>query len=145
MFVYCKKCGLITKQKQAQETCPACEISMDVVPSEYLTATGTMFASQESRKAFEELIKQNEEFDPQASLKRDNIINQKEIERKAEIEEKVAEYNQTRFKFTCPVCHSENLSKISNVGKFVKVSALGILGAGDIGKKYKCNACGYRF
>ena len=145
MFVYCKRCGLITKQKQAQETCPACEIAMDVVPSEYLTSSGMMFATQELRKEFEELIKQSEEFDAQASLERDSIITQKQIERKAEIDEKVAEYNQNRVKFTCPVCHSENISKISNVGKIVKVGALGILGAGDIGKKYRCNSCGYRF
>lgn len=145
MFVYCKKCGLIIKQKQLQDICPACEIPMHAVPSEYLTASGMMFASHMLRKEFEELIKQNDDFDVQASLERDSIINEKNAERNAEIAEKVAEYNQNRVKFICPVCHSENLSKISNVGKIVKVSALGILGAGDIGKKYKCNSCGYRF
>ena len=145
MFVYCKRCGLITKQKQPQDICPACEISMEIVPSTYLTASGMMFASCESRKRFEETIKQNEAFDLQASLERDSIISRKNIEHSAEIDEKVAEYNQNRIKFMCPVCHSENLSKISNVGKIVKVSALGILGAGDIVKKYKCNSYGYRF
>ena len=145
MFVYCKRCGLITKQKQAHDICPACEIPMDVVPSTYLTTSGMMFASQALRKEFEESIKENEEFDPQASLERDSIISKKEIEHKAEIEGKVAEYNQNRIKFTCPICHSENISKISNVGKIVKVGALGILGAGDIGKKYRCNSCGYRY
>ena len=145
MFVYCKRCGLITKQKQSQDVCPACEITMEPVPSTYLTVSGMMFASCEARKKFEEIIKQNEDFDLQASLERDSIINRKNIERSAEIEEKVAKYNQDRVRFTCPVCHSKNLSKISNVGKIVKVSALGILGAGDIGKKYKCNSCGYRF
>lgn len=118
---------------------------MDIVPSEYLTASGMMFVSQTSRKEFEESIKQSAEFDPQANLERDDIIQQKKIEHEAQIEEKVIEYNQNRVKFSCPICHSENISKISNVGKFVKVSAFGILGAGDIGKKYKCKSCGYRF
>lgn len=145
MFVYCKRCGLITKQKHAQELCPACEIPMDNVPSEYLSASGVMFASQESRKEFEKAIMQNPEFDSEASFERDSIIQQKETERKAEIDEKVSEYNKNRIKFTCPICHSENLSKISNVGKVVKVGVFGILGAGDIGKKYRCNVCGYRF
>lgn len=145
MFIYCKRCGLIKKQKFDDETCPACETLMDIVPSEYLTVSGTMFASQTLRNKFEELIKQNDSFNIQASVERNDIISQKEIERKTEIEEKVGEYNRNRFKFICPICHSENISKISNVGKFVKVSALGILGAGDIGKKYRCNSCGYKF
>ena len=145
MFVYCKKCGLIVKQKSENDVCPACEIAMEVVPSAYLSPTGMMFGSQELRKEFEELIRQNEEFDSQASLQRDDIISTKETEHKAEVDRKVAEYNQNRFKFTCPICHSERLSKISNLGKVVKVGAFGILGAGDIGKKYRCNSCGYRF
>ena len=145
MFVYCKRCGLITKQKNPDQLCPACMVKMDVVPSEYLTQTGTMFASHALRNEFEEKIKQGEEFDVNASLERDDIIKRIENERKLKIEEKVEEYNKNRIKYTCPVCHSENISKISNVGKFVKVSAFGVLGAGDIGKKYRCNSCGYKF
>ncbi len=145
MFVYCKRCGLISKQKGTQDVCPACEIPMEAVPNQYLSPSGMMFASQALRKEFEESIKQNDDFDVQANLNRNSVIEEKQIKHKAEIEKKVAEYNQNRVKFTCPICHSENLSKISNVGKFVKVSALGILGAGDIGKKYRCNSCGYRF
>ena len=118
---------------------------MDVVPSKYLTASGMMFASPTAKKEFEELIKQNKEFNIQSNLERDSIIRQKEFEHKDQIAEKVAEYNRKRIKVFCPICHSELISKISNVGKFVKVSTLGILGAGDIGKKYRCNSCGYRF
>ena len=145
MFVYCKKCGLITKQTNPEQLCPACDIPMNAVPGKYLTKSGIMFASQELRNDFEEIIKQGEEFDVQASIERDSIIAQKELERKAEIEEKVEEYNKNRVKFTCPICHSERITKISNVGKFVKVSAFGILGAGDVGKKYRCDSCGYKF
>lgn len=145
MFVYCKKCGLIAKQKKEHDTCPACEIPMEFVPETYLSKSGMMFVSQESRNEFEELLKQGKEFDSEANLHRDAIIKQKESEHAAEVAKKVEKYNQERIKFTCPVCHSESLSEISNVGKIVKVGVFGILGAGDIGKKYKCNSCGYRF
>jgi len=145
MFVYCKKCGLITKQKQSKHICPVCEITMNTVPEKYLNTNGTMFISQDMRKEFEECITQGADFDIQTHAERDKILKQKETEHNAEIDEKVAQYNQNRVKFTCPICHSERLTKISNVGKFVKVSAFGILGAGDIGKKYRCNSCGYRF
>lgn len=145
MFVYCKKCGLISKQKQESDICPACEVPMESVPDTYLSKSGMMFASQTLRNEFEELIKQNEEFDSEAYLNRDAVMKQKESEREAEIAKKVAKYNAERIKFTCPICHSENLSEISNIGKVVKVGVFGILGAGDIGKKYKCNSCGYRF
>ncbi len=144
MFVYCKKCGLI-KSIKSSCACPACDILMESVPKEYLSSSGLMFASRETRKAFEDHIKQNPEFDEEISIMRDDIINKKESQRKEQIEEKIAEYNESRIKFTCPICHSERISKISNLGKFVKVSAFGILGAGDIGKKYKCNTCGYKF
>ena len=145
MFVYCKKCGLITQQKREGHICPACEIPMSNVPREYLTQSDMMFASQMLREEFAESIKQGDEFDIQASRERDKKIKEKNIERETEIQEMVDEYNRNRIKFTCPVCRSENILKISNLGKLIKVSALGILGAGDIGKKYKCNSCGYRF
>ena len=145
MFVYCKKCGYITKQKQPQHSCPVCEVYMTDVPKEYLNSSKTMFASQVLRNKFEENIKQSEEFDIHIYSVRDKILSEKEAERKTEIENKVLKYNQARIKLICPICHSENISKISNVGKFVKISAFGVLGAGDIGKKYRCNSCGYRF
>ena len=145
MLTYCRKCALIINNKQEESKCKACDIPMEAVPKEYLTSSGLMFLSQDARKEFENMIKNNEEFDNDANLNRDAVIASKEAEHKAEVEKKVAEYNQTRFKRQCPVCHSEQISKISNVGKFVKVSAFGILGAGDIGKQYKFNSCGYRY
>lgn len=145
MFVYCEKCALITKQKQVQQLCPACELLMKEVPQKYLTSSGNMFASQALKKEFEESVKQTEVYDSNANLERDEIIDRLESEHKAKVEEKVSAYNQSRVRLTCPNCHSHNISKISNVGKIVKVGAFGILGAGDIGKKYKCDACGYKY
>ena len=66
MFIYCKRCGLIKKQKFDDETCPACETLMDIVPSEYLTSTGFMFSSQSARKEFENAIKASDDFDENA-------------------------------------------------------------------------------
>lgn len=145
MFVYCERCGMITSKKNNSGLCMACEVPLKQVPEEYLSPSGVMFISQDKRKEFEFKIQQSEEFDKKAFEERDEIIKKKNEIKKAEIDEKVAVYNENRVKLTCPICHAECLTKISNVGKFVKVSAFGILGAGDLGKTYKCGSCGYRF
>ena len=144
MFLYCKKCGLITRADKSQ-ACPACEIAMSSVPQEYLTSSGLMFVSQNAKKEFEEVIKNSEDFDAQAFAMRESIIAKKKELADSELQEKVSEYQQSAPKARCPVCQSQALTKISNLGKVVKVSAFGILGAGDIGKTYKCGNCGYKF
>ena len=75
----------------------------------------------------------------------DRIIAQKEELHKKELEEKVQEYQASKPQKECPVCHSSSIVKISNVGKVVKVGVFGILGAGDLGKTWKCEACGCEF
>lgn len=45
----------------------------------------------------------------------------------------------------CPVCGSKDLKRITVVGKVAKVKMFGLLGAGDLGKTYKCNNCGMKF
>lgn len=145
MFVYCKKCGTICSSTKHQGVCDVCDSDMFDVPREYLTASGLMFVSQEKRKEFENVIRQNDDYDEEIAKNREIIVKEKEAIRAAEIAEKIDSYNKTRMRAQCPVCHSTSLDKISNVGKVVKVGVFGILGAGDIGKKYKCKACGYRF
>lgn len=145
MFMYCKKCGLILNVKSTHSVCPACEITLESVPSEYLTSTGFMFSSQSARKEFENAIKASDDFDESAYEQRDSIIAQKEEAHKKDVAEKVEQYKSTRPQKTCPICQSTSISKISNVGKIVKVGAFGILGAGDIGKTWKCNSCGCKF
>ena len=46
---------------------------------------------------------------------------------------------------SCPVCGSKNVQKISIVGKYAKIGVFGILGADDLGKRWKCNVCGSKF
>lgn len=45
----------------------------------------------------------------------------------------------------CPFCSSTDLTKISSVGKAVKILALGLYGMDDAGKTYRCNNCGGKF
>ena len=146
MFKYCKKCAYIANIKtEGTAVCPACETELLPVPGEYLTATGFMFRSPDGKERLLDMIKQGQDFDSDSYGMRDDIIAGKASERKAQVDEMVEEYRNAEFHVTCPICRSHNVSKISNVGKVVKVGAFGILGAGDIGKIYKCRACGYRF
>lgn len=145
MFMYCARCGLIRNVKMESAICPVCGISLKPVPGEFLTKTGLMFLSQSARTEFENRIRESAEFDEISCRQRDSIIAQKEEMHKKELEEKVQEYQTARPHKECPVCHSSSISKISNVGKIVKVGAFGILGAGDLGKTWKCEACGCKF
>lgn len=45
----------------------------------------------------------------------------------------------------CPFCSSTDLTKISGLGKVLKVWAFGLYGMDDTGKTYKCNNCGGKF
>ena len=145
MFVYCKKCGFIKNVKTSQNICMACEIPLEPVPKEFLTDTGLMFSSQSAREKFEKIIQESEEYDANVKSQREEIISQKEAMRQKEIAEQVEIYKNAKPQKVCPICHSTVISKISNVGKIVKVGAFGILGAGDIGKTWKCNTCGSKF
>ena len=124
MFRYCARCGLIRNEKAESAVCPVCDISLKPVPGEFLTKSGLMFLSQSVRTEFENKIRESAEY---------------------EVEERVQEYQASKSHKECPVCHSSSISKISNVGKVVKVGVFGILGAGDLGKTWKCEACGCKF
>lgn len=145
MFMYCSRCGLIKNMKGKEMECPACETALEAVPPKYLTVTGLMFASQAARKEFEEMIRSSEAYDAGANLQSERLLVEKEKIRNQEIEKKVEVYKSSKQQKHCLVCHSTQISKISNIGKGAKVMAFGILGAGDIGKTWKCNTCGYKF
>ena len=145
MFKYCKKCGMIKNFKPAESACPVCEAPLFPVPSEYLTSSGVMFASQEAREKFVECIKASDEYDAAVASQAKEILAEKEATHKSEVEKMVDEYKDTLPKKCCPVCHSTSLSKISNVGKVAKIGVFGIYGAGDLGKTWKCNSCGMKF
>ncbi len=145
MFMYCKKCGLIKNVKTKDTFCPCCDLLMYDVPDNYLTPSKLMFISPEKRSEFVQFIECSPEFDATISEKKQDVIKSKEELHKQEIELKVQEYNNTVPHKKCPVCQSKSIKKISNVGKVVKVGAFGILGAGDLGKTWKCDTCGCKF
>lgn len=136
MFVYCARCGLIKNIKTESALCPACDISLKPVPGEFLTKTGLMFLSQSARSEFENKIRESADFDEIAG---------RALSHKKKLKEKVQEYQASKPQKECLVCHSSSIVKISNVGKVVKVGVFSILGAGDLGKTWKCQVCGCKF
>ena len=45
----------------------------------------------------------------------------------------------------CPICGSENLTRLTTMRKAAKIALVGIYGLGDCGKTWKCNNCGSKF
>lgn len=144
MFGYCPQCGFIANT--AAEKCPVCDFGMESVPAAYLSAGGNLFASPEMRKTFiRTVIEEGAVFQPELAQNRDTILAEKEEKRQQRVQELAAEYRHTRPTHKCPVCSSNNLSKISNLGKAAKIALIGVWGAGDLGKQWRCNSCGYKF
>lgn len=145
MFIYCSQCGLIVKKKH-KPLCPVCNNELKEVPEKYLSPGKQLFKSQEVRKSFiEEIIKTDELYNRELAENREAILKDKEAKNKKEVEEKVQEYKRSKPTCKCPVCGSTNLSHISNIGKVVKISLIGVWGAGDLGKQRRCNSCGHKF
>lgn len=45
----------------------------------------------------------------------------------------------------CPICGSENLTRLTTMKKAAKIALVGIYGLEDCGKTWKCNNCGSKF
>lgn len=145
MFVFCSKCGLISK-KSTFTTCPVCAMTLEIVPDAYLTASKNLFLSQEARTDFiKNVIETNPVFDKKLASSRDVILKENEVRHQKEVNQKVFQYKENRITYKCPVCGSDNLSAISTIGKVAKISLFGVWGAGDLGKKRYCNSCGSKF
>ena len=146
MFCYCPQCGLIQKKTEDQKNCPACDYGLNDVPDQFLVKSGNFFLSEDARKNFiETIVLQDERYNAELAAQRDAILAEKEKERRAQVDSKLQEYQQSKPVHRCPVCGSTNLTAISNVGKVAKIAVLGVWGAGDLGKKWRCNSCGYKF
>ena len=145
MFVYCAKCGQIEKQSK-KLLCSICNTELQNVPARYLSASGTLFLSEQARKQFiNEVIETGAEYDKDLALQRDSILQEQAEKHSQEVEQKVQDYHASKPAHRCPVCGSTNLSAISTVGKVVKISLLGVWGAGDLGKQRRCDSCGHKF
>lgn len=144
MFYYCPQCGLISSSPA--KNCPVCDYSLKTVPVTYLSASGNMFCSSDARNAFiQEVIEAGSEYQPDLAQQRNAILEEKKKSREKVVEELAAEYRETKPTHRCPVCSSQNLTKISNAGKVAKIALIGVWGAGDLGKQWRCNSCGYKF
>ena len=147
MFYYCAKCANIKKftKGNSTETCEVCGTPMQSVPAEYLMPNGNFFKSQDARQNFISAIQSSDTYDPEIGGKKEEVKREIEEEKQQRIQEMNQKMEQEQFHLTCPVCGSHSVQKISTVGKYAKIGAFGILGADDLGKRWKCKVCGAKF
>lgn len=108
-------------------------------------ANGSFFKSQESRNDLIQVIESGENYDFEIGSKKEEIRKENELKEQERINETNEKMKQEQFHMTCPVCGSKNVQKISTVGKYAKIGVFGILGADDLGKRWKCSVCGSKF
>ena len=148
MFYYCAKCGNIKKvtlKGNEGVSCEVCGTPMQPVPAEYLMPNGTFFKSQDARQNFISAIQSSDTYDPEIGGKKEEVKREIEEEKQQRIQEMNQKMEQEQFHLTCPVCGNHSVQKISTVGKYAKIGAFGILGADDLGKRWKCKVCGAKF
>lgn len=147
MFYYCAKCANIKKftKGNSTETCEVCGTPMQPVPAEYLMPNGNFFKSQDARQNFISAIQSSDTYAPEIGGKKEEVKREIEEEKQQRIQEMNQKMEQEQFHLTCPVCGSHSVQKISTVGKYAKIGAFGILGADDLGKRWKCKVCGAKF
>lgn len=148
MFYYCAKCGNIKKvtlKGNEGVSCEVCGTPMQPVPAEYLMPNGNFFKSQDARQNFISAIQSSDRYDPEIGGKKEEVKREIEEEKQQRIQEMNQKMEQEQFHLTCPVCGSHSVQKISTVGKYAKIGAFGILGADDLGKRWKCKVCGAKF
>ena len=148
MFYYCAKCGNIKKvtlKGNEGVSCEVCGTPMQPVPAEYLMPYGNFFKSQDARQNFISAIQSSDTYDPEIGGKKEEVKREIEEEKQQRIQDMNQKMEQEQFHLTCPVCGSHSVQKISTVGKYAKIGAFGILGADDLGKRWKCKVCGAKF
>ena len=147
MFYYCAKCANIKKitKGNGTDSCEVCGTLMQPVPAEYLMTNGNFFKSQDARQNFISVIQSSDTYDPEIGGKKDEVKRVIEEEKQQHIQEMNQKLEQEQFHMTCPVCGSHSVQKIFTVGKYAQIGAFGILGADDLGKRWKCKVCGAKF
>lgn len=148
MFYYCPKCANIKKINSKADSsivCELCKTDMQAVPSEYLMTNGNFFKSQEARQKFITSIQSSDTYDSEIGDNKEELKQAVEAEKQKHIQEMNKKMAQEQFHMTCPICGSHSIQKVSTVGKYTKIGLLGILGADDLGKRWKCKVCGAKF
>ena len=148
MFYYCEKCANIKNislKDNKDVQCDLCGTAMNPVPKEYLMSNGCFFKSQVIREQFIASIKEKDSYDADLGDQKAELQKIKEQREQEHISAINKKMEQEQFKMTCPICGSQSVQKISAIGKYAKVGLFGILGAGDLGKTWKCQVCGCKF
>lgn len=148
MFYYCEKCANIKNislKDNKDVQCDLCGTAMHPVPKEYLMSNGSFFKSQAIREQFIASIKEKDSYDADLGDQKAELQKIKEQREQEHISAINKKMEQEQFKMTCPICGSQSVQKISAIGKYAKVGLFGILGAGDLGKTWKCQVCGCKF
>mgnify|MGYP004455299895 CR=1 FL=1 len=148
MFCYCEKCANIKNisfKTNQNRQCDLCGAIMKPVPEEYLMPNGSFFKSQKAREEFITLVKEKETYVAEIGENRKELESINEKRRQEHLAETNEKMRCEQFKIICPICGSHSVQKISTIGKYTKVSVLGILGADDLGKTWKCKVCGCKF
>ena len=127
------------------EACEVCGTLMQPVPPDYLMANGNFFKSQDARREFISAVQASDTYDAEIGGRKDEVKRAVEEEKQRHIHEMNQKLEQEQFRMTCPVCGGHSVQKISAVGKYAKIGAFGILGADDLGKRWKCKICGAKF
>ena len=124
------------------DTCPYCGTKLIDTGISFDDAITIRDFSNFDRDLFEMMIELHQsdivEYTVKIKKMKNSIEEEKELKRK-----KSTNYSSNIPK--CPICGSTNLSKISIIKTGMKIGAFGLLGAGDVGKTWKCNNCGSKF
>ena len=147
MLYYCKKCGRIVNLYPSDEkTCDYCSNLVIPVPNKYLDEKVSIALNDDLKEQFiNECIKCSPEFDQYLFDHRGGDMKKLREQREAELDQLEAFMEEKNRVPRCPICQSTNLSRLSSLGKALKVGIFGLYGADDFGKTYKCNHCGSKF
>jgi len=157
---FCPKCARIQdvydedKDQSNYSICPDCGTQMKDtgIPIENDPIVCTHDWYELRRKIYNEMIVPLNQLDkslksykffynsytPESEQKQEEIENLFVMKHKLDEETEATEPK-------CPICGSNNLSKITVAHKAGKIVLLGIFGMGDNGKTYRCNHCGSKF
>ena len=133
---YCPRCAYINALWGSQQNCEYCNHVLIEVDFSYFE-----FREQLLRRGIplgdayivfeEEYIKGNPEFSEEA---KENRL------RKERLNDLRRPMTTPSNKVKCPYCQSEDVKKITMVGRAVSVGLLGVA-SGKIGKQWHCNNC----
>lgn len=132
-FSYCPKCAAIKIGLgiESDKICGYCKTPVVFTDMDWDTflAMNKEESNTWEQKIFDEFIKDNPLYDPQAHAK-------------TVAEDDAFRNNMGKSKAKCPTCGSTNIQKIGGLERAVSVGVLGVFSK-KINKSFKCGHCGY--